>query len=78
MPAYSLVEAASLAGIPVSTLRSWVVGRPFPSRSGQRWSQTIVRLPRGERRFLSFTNLVEVHVLAAMRREHALKLDVIR
>jgi uncharacterized protein (DUF433 family) len=35
-------------------------------------------LPKGERRFLSFTNLVEVHVLAAMRRKHALKLEVIR
>jgi uncharacterized protein (DUF433 family) len=35
-------------------------------------------LPKGERRFLSFTNLVEVHVLAAMRRKHALKLEAIR
>jgi uncharacterized protein (DUF433 family) len=78
VPAYSFAEAATLAGVPTSTLRSWVVGRPFPARSGQRWSQAVIRLPKGERRFLSFTNLVEVHVLAAMRRKHALKLEAIR
>jgi uncharacterized protein (DUF433 family) len=67
-----------LAGVPASTLRSWVLGRPLLGRSGRRWSQPVIRLPRGERRFLSFTNLVEVHVLAAMRRQHALELDAIR
>lgn len=78
IPAYSFAEAATLAGVPMSTLRSWVVGRPFPARSGPRWSPAVIRLPKGERRFLSFTNLVEVHLLAAMRRKHALKLDAIR
>ncbi|MGA3124776.1 MAG: DUF433 domain-containing protein, partial [Polyangiaceae bacterium] len=52
--------------------------RPFPARTGQRWSPAVIRLPKGQRRFLSFTNLVEVHLLAAMRRKHALKLDAIR
>jgi uncharacterized protein (DUF433 family) len=78
IPAYSFAEAATLAGVPTSTLRSWVVGRPFPARTGQRWSPAVIRLPKGQRRFLSFTNLVEVHLLAAMRRKHALKLDAIR
>jgi uncharacterized protein (DUF433 family) len=78
VPAYPFPEAALLAGVPVSTLRSWVLGRPFPSRAGQRWSLSVIHLPKGERRFLSFTNLVEVHVLAAMRRKHALELNAIR
>lgn len=78
VPAYPFAEAAALAGVPISTLRSWVLGRPFPSRDGQRWSQPVIRLPKGERHFLSFTNLVEVHVLAAMRRKHAVGLDAIR
>jgi uncharacterized protein (DUF433 family) len=78
VPAYSFSEAATLVGVPTSTLRSWVVGRPFPARSGPRWSQAVIRLPKRERNFLSFTNLVEGHVLAAMRRKHALKLDAIR
>jgi uncharacterized protein (DUF433 family) len=78
VPAYSFVEAAALAGLPVSTVRAWVLGRPFPSGGGRRWSQPVIRLPKGERSFLSFTNLVELHVLAAMRRKHALGLDAIR
>ncbi|MCC6522140.1 MAG: DUF433 domain-containing protein [Polyangiaceae bacterium] len=78
VPAYSLAEAAMLAGIATSTLRSWVIGRPFPTQSGQRWSAPVIRPPKSDRRFLSFTNLVEVHVLAAMRRKHALSLDAIR
>jgi uncharacterized protein (DUF433 family) len=78
VPAYSFAEAAMLTRVPLSTLRSWVVGRKFPARGGQRLSQAVIRLPKGERRYLSFTNLVEVHVLAAMRRQHELSIDVIR
>lgn len=78
VPFYSLAEASTLAGVPLSTLRSWVLGRSFPGRGGPRRSQAIIRLPKGEPRFLTFTNLVEVHVLAAMRRKHALALPVIR
>ena len=77
-PAYSIAEAATLAGVPESTLRAWVVGRPFPARTGRRWSQPVIRRPKSDPRFLSFTNLVEVHVLAAMRRKHAVSLDAIR
>jgi uncharacterized protein (DUF433 family) len=78
VPFYSLAEASALAGVPLSTLRSWVLGRSFPGRGGPRRSQAIVRVPKSESRFLTFTNLVEVHVLAAMRRKHALPLPVIR
>jgi uncharacterized protein (DUF433 family) len=78
VPAYPLAVASWLAGVPVSTLRSWVIGRPFLSRGGQRRSLPVIRLPQGQKRFLSFTNLVEVHVLAVMRRKRALGLDAIR
>ena len=78
VPAYSTRESAALVGVPVSTLRSWVLGRSFPGRGGPRTSKAMVQLPRGTSSFLSFTNLVEVHVLAAMRREHELALDAIR
>lgn len=78
VPAYPFAEAAALACVPISTLRSWVRGRPFPSQNGQSWSQPVIRLPKGEKLHLSFTNLVEVHVLAAMRRRHSVSLDAIR
>jgi hypothetical protein len=41
-----------------------VLGRSFPGRSGPKRSPAIIRLPKGDPRFLTFTNLVEVHVLA--------------
>lgn len=78
VPAYSVGEAASLTGIPVSTIRSWVIRRSFLARGGKGWSQRVLRLPKRKSRFLSFTHLVEVHVLAAMRRNHSLSLDAVR
>ena len=32
MPAYGINEAAHYLGIPKATLRSWVLGRPYPKR----------------------------------------------
>jgi uncharacterized protein (DUF433 family) len=78
VPAYSFQEAAGLVGLPRSTLRSWVQGRSFPRRDGIGRSQAIIPLPKGAGSFLSFTNVVEAHVLALMRRRYNLKLDVIR
>jgi uncharacterized protein (DUF433 family) len=78
-PAFTFAEAGLLvAGVPVSTLRSWSLGRRFPSRGRRRLSMPIIQLPKGQKRFLSFTNLVEVHVLAAMHRKRAIGLDALR
>lgn len=71
-PAYTVAEAAALARVPVSTLRAWVFGRSFPTGHGQRESRPIIE--PSDRRFLSFTNVVEAHVLAALRREHGIDL----
>lgn len=78
VPAYSITEAASLVGVPRATLRSWVLGRDYPTRAGSRRFPPVIALPDASRPFLSFTNLVEAHVLASMRREHELGLDRIR
>lgn len=77
VPAYSLGEAARLVGLAPSTLRTWTHGRTFPTRRGVSRSQAIIQLPRPGG-FLSFTNVVEAHVLAAMRRKHSLTLGAIR
>lgn len=76
-PAYTVAEAAALVRVPASTLRSWVHGRSVPTSSGAtRRSGAVIR-PAGDR-FLSFTNVVEAHVLAALRREHEIELTNIR
>lgn len=77
-PAYGLTEAAHLLSLPVPTLRSWVKGRPYPTASGQRQSGAVIGPADPEGRYLSFTNLVEAHVLSAVRREHRVKFRQVR
>jgi uncharacterized protein (DUF433 family) len=76
LPAYTVPIAARIVRLPATTLRSWVRGRSYPTKTGTRRAAAVIIPPTPE--FLSFTNLVEAHVLAAMRREHALKLETVR
>jgi uncharacterized protein (DUF433 family) len=78
VPAYSVAEAARHLELPASTVRSWVVGRSYPTATGSRQFEPVIRIadPRG--RLLSFVNLVEVHVLAAIRRDHQVRLAAVR
>ncbi|MGH8068644.1 MAG: hypothetical protein ACRERE_26115 [Candidatus Entotheonellia bacterium] len=48
--------------IPQATLRSWVVGRRYPTGDGTRFFEPLVTLPDPNRPLLSFMNVVEVHV----------------
>lgn len=77
LPAYTVAEAAHYLLIPPATLRSWVWGRYYPTVSGRRFFQPVVTLP-GKKPSLSFVNLVEVHVLDALRRTHQVPLDRVR
>lgn len=69
-PRYSVFEAALYIGIKETTLRSWVVGRPFPIRSSasQAYSEPLIQLPDGASE-LSFVNLVEAHILQVIKAE---------
>jgi uncharacterized protein (DUF433 family) len=78
LPAYTVREAAHYLRIPVSTLRSWVLGRDYPVQGGTERFEPVIALPSQDRSELSFTNLVEAHVLAAVRREHRVPLDRVR
>jgi uncharacterized protein (DUF433 family) len=65
-PSYRINEAAGYLGVPETTLRSWVRGQRLGAR---RASQPIIHLPAGEPPMLSFTNLLEAHVVNAFRRK---------
>ncbi len=70
MPIYGIREAARAIGVSASTLRWWVRGRdPF---------LPVIQLPNPSDSRLSFTNLVEAHVLSALRRQHQIRLGKIR
>lgn len=78
LPAYGTTEAAHYLRMPKATLRSWVVGRYYPTEGGRRFFEPIIVLPDKDRSLLSFMNLVEVHVLDAIRREHEIPLPKVR
>lgn len=77
LPAYSVPETAHYLYLPEATLRSWVIGRTYPVATGKRYFKPLVTVPEGVPRLLSFTNLVEAHMLAAIRK-HGVKLPNVR
>jgi uncharacterized protein (DUF433 family) len=64
--------------IPLSTLRAWCHGQGYRSDGKTRRFQPLIRLDGKDRRALSFLNLVEAHVLAAIRRQHHVPLPKVR
>jgi len=78
IPTYSYREVAHITGVPVATVRSWVRGRYYPVESGSRFFEPILEVPDHSQPLLSFVNLVEVHVLAAIRRQHRIQLPRVR
>lgn len=76
-PAYSVAEAAHYLHMPEETLRSWVAGL-YPVGGQRKRSRPLIHLDDPKRQYLSFVNLVEAHVLAAIRRRYAVKLPKVR
>ena len=72
-PSYTIPEAARYLSLPASAIRHWSAG-------GCSSPSLIVLPPRSEKRpaLLSFFNLVELHVLAAIRRRHAVSMPKVR
>jgi len=67
LPLYTLAEAARVVRVHPQTLGTWVLGRSYPTRGGEKsWSPLIRPADRKGRR-LSFANLVELHVLSVLR-----------
>jgi uncharacterized protein (DUF433 family) len=71
VPAYTVVDAATLVRVPVSTLKTWVHGEGASSRG-------LIVAPVSRPRLLAFSHLVEAFVLAAIRRGHGVSLQRVR
>jgi uncharacterized protein (DUF433 family) len=78
LPAYGLSEAVRYLRIAPATLRSWVLGRYYPTGAGSQFFKPIIHLPELAWPVLSFVNLVEAHVLEAIRRDHDIALSKVR
>ena len=80
-PRYLVAEAAHYLNVPVSTVRYWCVGKPTnPAEPGGESYAPLIDVPEPDGRptLLSFINLVELHVVAAIRREHRVKMPNLR
>ncbi len=78
LPVYTVADAARYLHMSPSTLRSWVVGRSYPSGAGEGFFEPLIELPDPGVRLLSFVNLVEAHVLSAIRTKHRVPMREVR
>lgn len=69
-PAYTITEAAHYLAVPPATIRYWSVGRGT--------CEPLIKVSRHTPTLFSFLNLTELHVLAAIRRKHQVKMPGIR
>jgi uncharacterized protein (DUF433 family) len=76
--AYALTEAARYLRLPVATLRSWLLGRHYPTAAGSSQFPPLIRLASRQPPLLSFSNLIEAHVLRSLRAEHAVSIKAVR
>ena len=70
LPAYSLADAASYARVPYQTVRYWARGRSDV--------EPLITLPEDNPPTLSYLNLLECHVLNALRTNYELQINVVR
>lgn len=79
LPLYSPSEAARFLRVPASTVRAWAFGQGYKSKSGEnRRFKPVIDTADPDARRLSFVNLVELLVLAAIRKEHQVELRQVR
>jgi uncharacterized protein (DUF433 family) len=77
-PAYTLAEAARYLKVASATLRSWVVGRPYPKGGGIAHFQPLIHSASRQPAMLSFWNLIEAHVLRSLRTDHGVSIKALR
>ena len=77
-PAYGAAEAARYLRLPAATLRTWLVGRDYPKGGAQATFLPLIEPACVQPLRLSFYNLIEAHVLRALRTEHGVALAELR
>ncbi|WP_239121602.1 MULTISPECIES: DUF433 domain-containing protein [Spirulina sp. CCY15215] len=86
IPSYSAGDAARYLKIPASTIRSWTVGRKYRVTEGKKRNKQFrplieskVTESKGKKYLLlTFINLVEIHVLRAIRQHQRINLEKVR
>ncbi|RZL56559.1 MAG: DUF433 domain-containing protein [Variovorax sp.] len=74
-PAYKASEVAAVLGVPKTTIGAWCFGQ---GNGSGRSFKPLVEPADAVRRYLSFINLCELHVLAVIRRHHLINMTTVR
>ena len=75
---YTLAEAARYVRLPTATLRSWVLGRQYPTAEGSADFPPLIQPASRQPLWLAFSNLIEAHVLRSLRNEHGVPVRALR
>jgi uncharacterized protein (DUF433 family) len=80
LPMYPLDQAAGFLLLPRSTLKAWVFGATWRPKGEHRTRvfHPLLDPPDRGQQMLSFVNLVEAHVLKAVRRKHFVQMAKVR
>lgn len=79
LPVYPLETAARFLLLPKSTLKAWVFGATWkPKGQPRRVFNPLIEPPDRNQQMLSFVNLVEAHVLKAIRRKFYVRMEQVR
>lgn len=78
LPAYGVAEAAHYLFVPRATLHAWLAGMSHGTASEKRRFKPLIQPAAAAPLGLSFINLIEAHVLAAIRRKHRVDMPAVR
>src|SRR5450755_4303710 len=67
LPLFPIANAARVVRIHPATLRTWALGRSYDTQGGSKTWRPLIRRADAKLGRLSFTNLVEIHVLSTLR-----------
>ena len=78
LPAYTIADASRYIHVPQATLRSWFLGRTYRKAGGVAEFGPLLAPAGAAAPHLSFLNLVEAHVLRALRTQHDVAVSAVR
>lgn len=78
LPAYPLAEAARLLGARPATLSAWFHGRHYNTSGRKRFAAAVLPATQCQGQPISFLDLVEAHVLMAIRKGYGIPLQRFR
>lgn len=78
IPLYTAADVSRFVRVPDSTIRAWAFGQKYEIDGRIQRFKPVLEVPDKSLKLLSFTNLVETHVLSILRRKRNIALPKLR